>query len=239
MSIRLMDLQWNGDQVHTSVLSDNFKWNRDEGELVRCGKTRGKLVVCEEALDVLRSIDGPICPVTVTGPARTGKSYLASQLIEPRPFDCAFKTSNQMQPETMGIWMSTDVFKKTLGNGEEVTVVVLDTEGLGAYDANSQDDVHLFTLICLLSSVLVYNCRGTMTGEDLMKLSLVGALDKVIRGDEVGYSDKPKAKDFRKFFPNFLWVIRDVTLACTLRRGGKLVEVGMNEYMLKSYEELR
>ncbi|XP_070547927.1 guanylate-binding protein 2-like [Ptychodera flava] len=62
---------------------------------------------------------------------------------------------------------------------------------------------------------------------------LVGALDKVIRGDEVGYSDKPKAKDFRKFFPNFLWVIRDVTLACTLRRGGKLVEVGMNEYVLK------
>ncbi|XP_070547967.1 guanylate-binding protein 3-like [Ptychodera flava] len=132
-----------------------------------------------------------------------------------------------------GIWMSTEVFKKTLENGEEVTVVVLDTEGLGAYDANNQDDVHLFTLICLLSSVLVYNCRGTMTSEDITKLGLVGTLDKVIRGKEVRVTDESQAKDFRKFFPNFLWVIRDVTLACALPRGSKLVEVGMHEYVLK------
>ncbi|XP_070548075.1 guanylate-binding protein 2-like [Ptychodera flava] len=212
---------------------DNFKWDRDNGVLVKGGSTRSKLVVCEDALEILRSIDGPICPIAVTGPARTGKSYIASQLIEPRPIDCVFTTSNKMKASTMGIWMCTEVFKKTLENGTEVTVIVLDTEGLGAYDAYKSNDMQLFALMCLLSSLLVYNCRGVMSAEDIKQLSLVGTLDKVLQGSKEGGGSKSLATDFINFFPNFMWLIRDVTLEFTITRKGKEETVGAKEYILQ------
>ncbi|XP_070548235.1 guanylate-binding protein 2-like [Ptychodera flava] len=212
---------------------DNFKWDRDNGVLVKGGSTRGKLVVCEDALEILRSIDGPICPIAVTGPARTGKSYIASQLIEPRPIDCVFTTSNKMKASTMGIWMCTEVFKKTLENGIEVTVIVLDTEGLGAYDAYKKDDMQLFALMCLLSSLLVYNCKGVMSAEDIKQLSLVGTLDKVLQGNKEGGGNKSLATDFINFFPNFMWLIRDVTLEFTITRDGEEVQVGAKKYILE------
>ncbi|XP_070547956.1 guanylate-binding protein 4-like [Ptychodera flava] len=163
----------DSDKVHTSIplcFPDNFEWDRGSGTLVKKRQARGKLVVCEDALEILRSIDGPICPIAVTGPARCGKSYIASQMVEPRPHDF--------------VWISTDVFKKKLRRGVEVTVVVMDTEGLGAYDAYSKDDLQMFSLMSLLASVLVYNSRGSMTGHDIKKLSWVGTLGNVINVDQ-------------------------------------------------------
>ncbi|XP_070548218.1 guanylate-binding protein 4-like [Ptychodera flava] len=161
---------------------DNYVWKRSKGVLEKKSKRRGKLVVCEDAIDFLRSIEGPICPIVVTGPHRNGKSYIASQLIEPRPFDCVFQTSSKMQPQTTGIWMSTDVFKKKMKNKAEMSVVIMDTEGLGAYNAYSQDDLQLFSLMALLSSVLVYNSRGSLTSEDIKQLSWVSTLGDMIHG---------------------------------------------------------
>ncbi|XP_070547917.1 guanylate-binding protein 2-like [Ptychodera flava] len=223
-------------KTHTSVplcYPDNFEWDTEKGILVKKRRKRGKLVVCNDALEILRSIDGPICPIAVTGPARCGKSYIASQLIEPRPFDCVFQTSSKMQPQTMGIWMNTDVFKKTLRKGVEVTVVIMDTEGLGAYDAYSQDDLQLFSLMSLLSSVLVYNSRGSMTGEDIKKLSWVGTLGNVIHGGTDGKTTKSQAKDFIRFFPNFMWLLRDVSMTFSVTRGDKEIEVDVKEYIFE------
>ncbi|XP_070547959.1 guanylate-binding protein 2-like [Ptychodera flava] len=229
------------DKVHTSIplcFPDNFEWDRGSGTLVKKRKARGKLVVCEDALQILRSIDGPICPIAVTGPARCGKSYIASQMVESRPHDCVFKTSGKMQPQTMGIWMSTDMFKKKLRKGVEVTVFVMDTEGLGAYDAYSEDDLQMFSLVSLLASVLVYNSRGSMTVHDIKNLSWVGTLGNVINVDEAGKGTKSQVKDFIKFFPNFMWLLRDVSMTFSISRGDEEIEVDIKDYILEEVLKL-
>ncbi|XP_070548282.1 guanylate-binding protein 2-like [Ptychodera flava] len=220
---------------------NNFEWDKEKGILEEKRKSRGKLVLCEDALEIIRSIDGPICPVAVTGPARCGKSYIASQLIEPRPQDCVFKTSHKQKPETMGIWMGTKVFKKTLVNGTDVTVIIMDTEGLDAYNAHEDDDMLMFALMSLMSSVLIYNSKGTMKGEDLQKLSWVSKLNDVFQGDdECGRSTKIQEKDIIKFFPNFMWLLRDVTMSCSLEGedGDEQAEVDIRDYLLEEVLKL-
>ncbi|XP_070547982.1 guanylate-binding protein 4-like [Ptychodera flava] len=168
----------------------NYKWDKAKGKLVEKEKKREQLVVCEDAMEIIRSIDGPICTVAVTGPARSGKSYIAR------------------------IWMSTDVFKKTLSNGTEVTVIILDTEGLDAHNAYKKDDMLLFALMALMSSVLVYNSSNTVRAEDLNKLSWVNRYIKVFSWS--GSSRKKTTlleNEFIKFFPNFMWLLRAVTMS--------------------------
>ncbi|XP_070547888.1 guanylate-binding protein 2-like isoform X2 [Ptychodera flava] len=216
---------------------DNYVWKSSEGVLEKKRERRGKLVVCEDAINFLRSIDGPICPVSVTGPARCGKSYIASQLIEPRPQDCVFKTSNKQKPETMGIWISTEVSKKTK-NQTEMSVVTMDTEGLGAYNAYNDNDMQLFLLVTLLSSVLVYNTNGTVTAEDMKQLSWVSTISDMIHGEKDGKTSKCREEDFIRFFPNFMWLFRDVTKSFTLERGGKEKEVALKDYILEEVLKL-
>ncbi|XP_070548093.1 guanylate-binding protein 2-like [Ptychodera flava] len=218
---------------------DNYKWDKVKGKLVEKKKSRGLLVVCEDALEIIRSIDGPICPVAITGPARCGKSYIASQLIEPRTDKCVFETSAKMKPQTMGIWMSTDVFKKTLSNGTEVTVIILDTEGLDAYNAHKEDDMLMFALMALMSSVLVYNNKGSVNAEDINKLSWISKLNKVFRWSGDGQKTTTLLEnEFIKFFPNFMWLLRDVTMSFMLTRDDEDVEVDFKNYLLEEVLKL-
>ncbi|XP_070548247.1 guanylate-binding protein 1-like [Ptychodera flava] len=220
---------------------DNFDWVTELGTLVKKTESRGKLVVCEDALDILRSIDGLISPIAVTGLARCGKSYIASELIEPRPDECVFKMSNKMRPLTTGIWINTVPFKKRLENGTEVTVVVMDTEGLCAYDAHTPYDVQIFTLISILSSVMIYNSKGTLTAEDIKMLSLVDTLDQVIKGNNYSDSRNAQTKDFIQFFPNFMWLLRDATLNFSFtedEEDDEDDEVDIKDYILKEVLKL-
>lgn len=58
-----------------------------------------------------------------------------------------------MNPETMGIWMWDKPFKVKLSNGEVVTMVLLNMEGIDAACATEQGDNQIFTLSVLLSSL--------------------------------------------------------------------------------------
>ena len=44
-------------------------------------ESRAKLKVNEEGLLALRSLEGPLAPVIVIGPYRSGKSFLLNQLL--------------------------------------------------------------------------------------------------------------------------------------------------------------
>ncbi|XP_077985396.1 guanylate-binding protein 1-like [Glandiceps talaboti] len=225
------------------VYPDNYEWNRKEGRLIEKSKVRSKLNVCQEAMEIINSIDGPICPVVVVGPARTGKSYITSQLLDPRPDECVFKTSRAMRPETFGIWMSTQPYKRKLANGMVVTILLLDTEGIGSYAADADNDNRIFTLSVLLSSVLVYNSKGDPTLEDLQKFRCIGELATKIqvrppRENSIEYQH---SDDFYKYFPNFLWLLRDVTLYPSIEKDGKEVEVDIKSFVLsevlKKYDD--
>lgn len=46
--------------------------------------------------------------------------------------------------------------------GEQLNVLVVDTEGIGGLDEDNSHDMRLFTLSVLLSSYLIYNSIGSI-----------------------------------------------------------------------------
>jgi hypothetical protein len=61
-----------------------------------------------------------------------------------------------------------------------VAMIVIDTEGLGAYDEDENHDAKIFLLALLMSSLLIYNSVGTIDENALNSLSLVINLSKKI-----------------------------------------------------------
>ena len=59
-------------------------------------------------------------------------------------------------------------------------MLVIDTEGLGAFDEDENHDAKIFLLALLLSSLLIYNSVGTIDENALNSLSLVIGLAKKI-----------------------------------------------------------
>ncbi|PFX25984.1 guanylate-binding protein 7-like [Stylophora pistillata] len=198
-------------------LPNNCKWDEQTGEYSKSGGARESLCVVEAALERLKGIKGPVCVVSIAGPCRKGKSYILS-----RSFDQGevFPLGHFLDPETMGIWMwiVPDKFKDS--NGQEFTVVLLDSEGIDAVSSGGSDDHCIFTLTILLASVLIYNSAGVPTRTDLDGLDFIVKLSQRIQlhsstptTDPVsGGSLQADANQFHKTFPSFIWLLRDVVL---------------------------
>ena len=132
---------------------------------------RKKLILNPQALEILRSISGPVCVIAIVGPCRSGKSYILSRLISSKGEKCHFDLGHEMDPKTMGIWMWDQPFKMKLSDcEEEVTIILLDTEGIDAANATDQGDSQIFTLSVLLSSLMIYNSMNVPKREDLNQM---------------------------------------------------------------------
>lgn len=79
-------------------------------------------------------------------------------------------------------------------------MLVIDTEGLGALDEETNHDMKIFCLAVLLSSTFIYNSMGNIDESALQTLSLV--LNLVENIDSDNYSNRP----------SFIWVVRDFSL---------------------------
>lgn len=89
-------------------------------------------------------------------------------------------------------------------------VLIIDTEGLGAFDENANHDTKIFLLALLLCSLLIFNSVGTIDENALNTLSLVVNLTKSIQFSNKGGEDD--IDELAKQFPSFLWVLRDFSL---------------------------
>ena len=72
-----------------------------------------------------------------------------------------------------GIWIGRKVIEHPLRSGENVTVVFLDSEGIGSTDSKDTTDAtdnQIFTLSVLISSLLIYNSKNVPNNTDLEKL---------------------------------------------------------------------
>ncbi|XP_062402510.1 guanylate-binding protein 1-like [Sardina pilchardus] len=179
----------------------------------------GGLRVEREALKILQQIKQPVVVVSIVGLYRTGKSYLMNRLAGKQS---GFALGSTVESKTKGIWMWCVPHPSKQGH----TLVLLDTEGLG--DVNKGDrnhDTKIFALAILLSSTLVYNSRGTIYNKAIEELQYVTEISRFIKvrsSDEEGDDS-----DFVKFFPNFVWTVRDFTLE--LKIGGQ--DVTGDEYL--------
>ncbi|XP_067054214.1 guanylate-binding protein 7-like isoform X1 [Acropora muricata] len=193
-------------------LPNNCQWNKQTGEVSRRSEQRNSLYVVDEALDQLKKIKGPVCVVSIAGPYRKGKSYILSKVFDQGE---VFPLGRYMDPETMGIWMWIVPEKIKDTNGQELTVVLLDSEGTDAVTSEGSDDHCIFTLTILLASVLIYNSCGVPSRNDLDGLDFIGKLSQRIRirsTDQQGTEDQEDTNFFFKTFPYFIWLLRDAFL---------------------------
>lgn len=120
-----------------------------------------KFEINPEAKAFLNSIDKPIAIISVAGMYRTGKSYLLNRVVLSRQ-EGGFGVGNTINPCTKGIWIWAKTFKGQTQDGSLVNILVIDTEGLGALDEDSNHDARIFALAILLSSQFIYNSVGSI-----------------------------------------------------------------------------
>lgn len=59
------------------------------------------------------------------------------------------------------------IFLRQDSKGQTFSVVLLDTEGIDSAMGEGVDDLQIFTLTVLLSSVLIFNSQGVPTRRDM------------------------------------------------------------------------
>ncbi|KAG2434077.1 hypothetical protein HXX76_007805 [Chlamydomonas incerta] len=142
--------------------------------------SEGNWTIGEQALDVLKRIKAPIAVVAVCGRARTGKSYILNKLLGAAGA-AGFEVASSYRPCTKGLWMWSQPLRRTALDGSNYYLVLLDTEGIDAYNQTTQDGVSLFSLAVLLSSLFVFNQMGGIDEAALDRLALVTELTRRIR----------------------------------------------------------
>ncbi|MCL7027789.1 hypothetical protein MKW94_015757, partial [Papaver nudicaule] len=121
--------------------------------LVYCDE-KGQFRMDPEAVSVLQLVKGPIGVVSVCGRARQGKSFILNQLLGR---SSGFQVASTHKPCTKGLWMWSAPLKRTALDGTEYNLVLLDSEGIDAYDQTGTYSTQIFSLAVLLSSMFIYN----------------------------------------------------------------------------------
>ena len=139
---------------------------------------------------------------------RTGKSYLINRMLLNR--QKGFTVGPTVNPCTKGLWIWSKPIYGESSKGKRLPVLLIDTEGFGALDTDSNHDVRIFTLAILLSSYFLYNSIGGIDESALQNLNFVINLSKFIRLKSGDTETDPE--ELSNLFPSFLWVCRDFSL---------------------------
>ena len=140
---------------------------------------------------------------------RTGKSYLLNRIILNRKR--GFGVGSTVNACTKGLWAWGRPISATTSSGDPCSVIVVDTEGLGALDEDNDHDSRVFSLAILLASYFIYNSMGAIDENALQNLSFVVNLTKHIH-IKSQQMDDPDGEEYAAYFPSFMWVVRDFSL---------------------------
>lgn len=179
--------------------------------LVYCDE-RGKFKMDPEAVAALHMVKGPLGVVAVCGRARQGKSFILNQLLGR---SSGFTVAPTHRPCTKGLWMWSSPVKRTAPDGSDYSLLLLDSEGIDAYDQTGTYSTQIFSLAVLLSTMFVYNQMGGIDEAALDKLSLVTEMTKHIQVRASSSSKGTSASEIGQFSPLFLWLLRDFYLDLT------------------------
>jgi len=118
-------------------------------------------------------------------------------------------------------------------DGNPINIIVLDSEGLQALDRDANHDNRIFTLIILLSSMLIFNSVGTITEDTLEQLGLICNLTKHVQIKSLE-GNKVDEEFIRDLFPHFYWILRDFSLKLVDKNGK---EITNDQYLEESLNE--
>jgi hypothetical protein len=174
-------------------------------QLVAPDSGHQNLVLLEENLHYLESIQESTAVISVVGPFHSGKSFLLNSLLGVS--QNGFQLGEKVDPQTKGIWMWSEPLKITNSEGHPLAVVVLDTEGFYYSNISEIYDAKIFSITTLLSSYLIYNTIRIIDQASIENLELLARRTQLfhLRAELERYEDIP---DFLSF-PKLLWVVRD------------------------------
>ena len=173
----------------------------------------GEYRVDEETATWLSQRTKPFSVLACAGKFRTGKSFLLNRLLN-RPAGKGFGVGETVQACTRGIWLCTEMISHD-GND----VLVLDTEGIDALDAESQHDVRIFAIAVLICSAFAYNSMSHLDEAAVQTLSLMTKISQSLEG---GGHD-----------PSLYWVLRDFSLQMVDSEGRALKNADYLEQALQ------
>ena len=167
-----------------------------------------EFTLTEQGEDIIKSFKGEFGVISVAGMYRTGKSYLINRMLLNR--QKGFSVGPTVNPCTKGLWIWSKPIYGESGKGKRLPLLLIDTEGFGALDTDSNHDIRIFTLAILLSSYFLYNSIGGIDESALQNLNFVINLSKFIRLKSGDTETDPE--ELSNLFPSFLWVLRDFSL---------------------------
>ena len=220
--------------------------------------TTGKLVICQEGIDVLTEKNQqrqPLCIIACAGLYRTGKSFLLNCIVnsllsattsetsasttKTTSKSTRFPVGSTSEACTRGIWIwDPDITVR----GKKI--ILMDSEGLASLDQDEQHDAQIFCLALLLSSFFILNTQGVIDENAIDRLYLVGEISKkicVASSSSAASStttttkttssiSNNQEKELSEYFPPFMWLLRDFHL--DLEHQGRTLST--NEYLEQS-----
>lgn len=195
--------------------------------LITYSRNTGIFDVNPDAVSFLSQLPAPIGVVSVAGRYRTGKSYLLNRVFLNRK--SGFSVGPTVNPCTKGLWVWASPVEGRTKDGRPCTIIVIDSEGIGALDTDTDHDTRIFSLAILLSSCFVYNSVGAIDENAISNLSLVVNITKHVHIK----STQEGVKNYSEYFPEFMWVVRDFTLRLVDNEGNK---ISPQEYLERSLQ---
>ncbi len=83
--------------------------------------------------------------------------------MDTQPGDPGFTVGPTMNPCTKGLWIWNRVINAgKYGGDSNLDLILIDTEGFGGIDENSNHDTRIFLFSLLLSSYFIFNSLGSI-----------------------------------------------------------------------------
>ena len=107
--------------------------------------------------------DDRVGVVAVAGKYRTGKSFLLNRILLKNARNDGFGVGPSINPCTKGLWIwSKPIELEDRATEQKFKCLIIDSEGIGAFNEDQNHDTRIFLLALLLSSYFVYNSMGTI-----------------------------------------------------------------------------
>ncbi|XP_075727730.1 atlastin-1 [Rhipicephalus microplus] len=140
--------------------------------------------------------DKAVAVVSIIGAFRTGKSFLMNFLLrylsnpdkskwmedEDTPVQ-GFSWSTSSERHTQGILLWDEVFLVPTSTGDELAVVLMDTQGAFDSESSADEATNLFAISILTSSLQIFNISRNLQEDNLEHLQLVTEYGKLAQED--------------------------------------------------------
>ena len=175
----------------------------DSGRGVKLVKVKGagELEVTTTGIQLLQSFSNPVGIISIIGPPKSGKSFLANKILGTQG---GFETDHT----TKGIWIWSEPIKITLkdesGSEKEGEVLVIDCESvLQRGDENKRLALEVLTLAALLSSHLVLVSTSPLNQSALSEVEMLGEISSLIQIKK----NQDSRGNLYNYLPTLTWLV--------------------------------